>query len=78
MIAHATPIIFPILDLVDVLNVVLADDYAVTKQWTEPNNLFVVTTTLLVRITNLHLCHPPVSGEAGLPTFGAHQLNDRF
>ena len=35
MEAHASPVIFPILDLIDVLDVILADDDTVTKQRTE-------------------------------------------
>ena len=60
MEAHASPVIFPILDLINVLDVVFANDDTVTKQRTEPDNFAIVTMTFFVGIRGWHLCHPPV------------------
>ena len=63
MIALTTPVIFPIFDLLDILDVVFADDDTVTKQRIEPHNFIVLSMTFFVRIISWHLLHPPVSDQ---------------
>jgi hypothetical protein len=60
MVTNASPVIFPIFDLIDILDVILANDHTVTKQRTEPHNFIVLSMTFFVRIRGWHLCHPPV------------------